>query len=149
MHIIGYNICFPYLQVIFVNEEAIDEGGVRKVGYCLKGLYVLIGGFSCWYLMNFLQSKIIAISRLLVSLKKESTVNQLSFAYKKFSWGLWKPHCWEYFSPRTSICHIVEIKKQVWIRLGRKNWSAWTSLSQVNHKIKLLWIIVGSQSTST
>lgn len=71
MHIIGYNICFPYLQVIFVNEEAIDEGGVRKVGYCLKGLYVLIGGFSCWYLMNFLQSKIIAISRLLVSLKKE------------------------------------------------------------------------------
>lgn len=85
MHIIGYNICFPYLQVIFVNEEAIDEGGVRKVGYCLKGLYVLIGGFSCWYLMNFLQSKIIAISRLLVSLKKETTVNQLSFAYKKFS----------------------------------------------------------------
>lgn len=85
MHIIGYDICFPYLQVIFVNEEAIDEGGVRKVGYCLKGLYVLIEGFSCWYLMNFLQSKIIAISRLLVSLKKESTVNQLSFAYKKFS----------------------------------------------------------------
>lgn len=53
MYIIGYNICFFYLQVIFVNEEVIDEGGVRKVGYCLKGLYVLIGGFLCWYVMNF------------------------------------------------------------------------------------------------
>lgn len=51
-----------------------------------------------------------------------------------------------YFSPWTSICHTVVIKKKkVWIRLCRENLSHLSSSSSVNRKKKLLQIIVGLQ----
>lgn len=48
------------------------------------------------------------------------TVNQLLFAFDKYSRGLREPRRCKYFPPRTSCYYIVVITKWVWARLGRE-----------------------------
>lgn len=50
------------------------------------------------------------------------TVNQLLFAFNKYSRGLRGPRRGKYFPPRTSCyyMYIVVIRKWVWTRLGRE-----------------------------
>lgn len=50
-------------------------------------------------------------SALLFRYLVEIIVNQPLFACEKFLQGSQRPHCPEYFSPRTSIYHIVVIKE--------------------------------------
>lgn len=70
------------------------------------------------------------------------TVNQLLFVCEKF---LREPYCREYFSPWTSICHLVLTFKTHVDKAWSQKLVAKTTLSLVNHEIKLLLIIAGLQ----